>query len=116
MPEKLGINVDSCEEITDLASDWLDSALENLNPLLPQKFYVTGHCGGCNLALIWATKNTHRIEKLFLCEPGGILNPPANFDPWKGRTNDESIAPNKKQLIKTFYPDGSRYAALKAFL
>ena len=56
------------------------------------------------MATMWAMKNTHRINKLFLCDPGGLVNPPASFDPMNQRMDDESIAPNSKQLIKTFYP------------
>ena len=104
IPEKLEKKIETSEDFEKLMTDWINPALEKLDELLPKKFYLAGHCGGCALAANWAMKNTHRLKKLFCSDPGGLIHPPASFDPMNQRMDDESIAPNSKQLIKTFYP------------
>ena len=116
IPEKLATEVETVEDATIVANEWLDLAIKALDPFLPKKFHLTGHCGGCAMACMWAMRNPHRIEKLFLSDPGGLVNPSASFDPFTDRMNDETIAPQKKMLIKALYPKERQYTHFETLL
>ena len=91
IPEKLDSKYETPEDIFRISKEWIDGAFKALDPLLPEKFYLTSHCAGAYLAAIWALSNPHRVEKLFLNEPAGIIKVPPNFDPYNERLSDENI-------------------------
>ena len=109
IPEKLEREYDTEEDVINLILSWFDGAYKALDPLLPEKFYLMSHCGGAYYSSLWALKNPNRVAKLFLSDPGGVVNPPKSFDPFKDRMNDEGIRLAPKHLIEQFYPYGNQF-------
>ncbi len=80
--------------------DWVLLCFKAMDAHLAEKNYMFGYCGGAYYLTHWALAHPERVMKVFLHSPICLESPPEDFDKFKQRFDDRSIAPPAEWFIK----------------
>jgi len=69
--ENVGDALESPEKSERWIENLLDTTVDALiaNGDVPEKFYLSGHSAGGHMSMVYASRNPHRVEALFLQSP-----------------------------------------------